>query len=227
MPVLLARAKLLAPIAVTDVVHLDALLMAVEPTIASSHITRTCAIEPYTLRGVARVSARGHDIHTASAMLVDDRVGIGRDTMTKRRDPTDVYWHAGKIDTRAGPTRDYALPIPTIETDVAEWLVIGRRRSILERLPAVRSVGGRRKIGYGVVAEWTLEVVEVDPVEVFVADGRARRHLPAEWCLEAAHTDRGAIAPPYWHSGSVTERVRAGTPCVLAPQVEAKVRKCY
>lgn len=227
MPVLLARAKLHAPIAVTDVVHLDALLMAVEPSIAKSHITRTCTIEAVQLRGVARVSLWSHTVHCASAMLVDERLGVGRDTMTKRRDPTDVHYHAGKIETRAGPTRDYALPIPTIETDVAEWLVLGQRRSILDRLPHVRCIGGRRKIGYGVVAEWTLEPVDVDPVEVLVADGRARRHLPAEWCLEAAHTDRGAIAPPYWHSHSVTERVRAGTPCVLVPQIETRIRACY
>lgn len=204
--------------------HLDGVLLAASPGIRGDKapITRSTPLAEilYPPVPIATIRARGHWVYACSGLEHDGRPGLER--LTKRRDPTDTESLAANYSARSGPGRNYCLPIPTIETPTCSWLVIGRRRGILELLRYVKQLGSIRRQGYGVVTRWTAEHEERDPVEVLVRDGRARRYMPAEWTAGADWT-RGPTRPPYWHPALSEPRVVPGQPCELRPEVVAAV----
>jgi CRISPR type IV-associated protein Csf3 len=91
---------------------------------------------------------------------------------------------------------------------------------------SVRHIGIMRRHGYGRVRKW--EIVEADtaPDQLLVGlDGRAARHLPAEWCIDNQSVDVGAVLPPYWHPGRNQPRVRFGCSAKLREEVYAAVSR--
>lgn len=228
--VLAVTARLQSPMASYDeAIHLDSLLVqdiARRRGLAASGADRdtplsTFAAVPIPLR---HVDHAGHRVVLSSAGILADDWRSGLERLTKKKDEADIAARAGPWKVGAGPERAYCVPVPTIEASSIAWLAIGRRRQVMQALRTIRRVGGWRRHGYGLVSEWSAEVADIDPAEVLVGGGMARRHLPVSWCLSAGGVDSGRIASPYWHPDGQVQRVRAGVACEVLPEVTDLVR---
>jgi hypothetical protein len=216
-------AVLRTEVAAREQVHLDSILMAQHPD-RDHHLDRrspAAAIRQLPLpilrmEGVPMCSAWNLGAHEASLQYI-----------AKRKDAYDIDQRARPWSPSSGPEKNYMVPLPTALAGSVCWDAIGSRRGILELLRYVRQIGSVRRHGYGIVACWTAETVDIDPLQVILSpDGRARRFLPARWTTSAESIERGPVAPPYWHPAMVTDRVRPGTRCELRPEIAERIRQC-
>jgi len=218
MPVVEVVARLGTPVVVTDALHLDGILAAAHPDCVGGHLTRTCdaseIIRP-RLPIVAR-SAYGEEVYLCSAeeWPADARRRSGH--LTKRRDGEDLDHLTLPVQTASGPGRDVMLRHPVVEAPWMRWIAVGSVQGIRKLLRRAEAVGSLRRHGYGMVLAWEVRKQDgVAPIEVLIAAGAARRHLPAAWCDAPKIVDVGAIRPPYWHPCSRGPRVRRGVPTGL------------
>jgi len=107
------------------------------------------------------------------------------------------------------------LPFQTVVTESLTWYVKGLRKEIEEALGTVRSIGKKRRRGYGVVRRWRVEAREED-WSVFGPGGALMRPVPGELLermgvegeFEYAFT---TYRPPYWEGRWVARcAVRSG-----------------
>lgn len=226
---IIVTARLLSPLAGADAPHLDALLAAGVSRLTGKPDDLAgwklqAGVDPATLPevpipiprerlgrwGVARCSS---PIFAADA--------DGREHVCRRLDPAgvDVIDPAAlrKINTSGGEFKSYRLPLRTRTVDVVRWFAVGKPSRVLAALRRIGHLGKKGAIGYGRVAEWTVEPAAGD-YSWFAPgdDGRPvlMRPMPVgPWLpddLAGARRDFGACAPPYWHRGSYGEIV---VPC--------------
>lgn len=231
MPLIRVRAYLSAPLALTEPLHLDGLLVACSHGVAGLHLTRTCAASDIVRPRipVLDLHCRGQTVALCSAEILPPEARRTSDHLTRRRDGEDLDYLTAPVATRSGPGRDVMLRFPIVETPWVEWLAVGRRgkpiRSVLGR--RAQSVGMLRRHGYGVVREWTADKVEGQIEAAIVAGGLARRNLPASWCDAAEVIENVPTRAPYWHPAMINHGVRAGRRTGLHPDViDALGRLC-
>jgi len=223
-------AHLSTPIAARQPVQLDAILIQAHPDVGGNQISRATPeseiIEPGI--GVHRLRVFGEHVFLASEWIVPEKAQRGLEHIVKRKDSQDLDALASNWQGNLGPGKNRCVPMPLIQTDAVAWIVVGQGHGIRSLLHHIHHVGGVRGQGYGVVREWVVEPLRDVPVErvLITADGRAARHLPAVWVEPGPPLDAGAWLPPYWHPARIKDRIRAGTPCVLRPQVLEAVRQC-
>lgn len=228
MSLLRVRAYMESPVATTEEIHLDGIVLWAHPDLRGSYVTRSTPVTElrYPPISIHRLRVGGMGVYLSSSWIVPSGRG-GRERFCKRRDAADMDCMVGAYRPGSGPGKHYCLPIFTVETPIVEWLVVARRRGLLELLRYVEQIGTYRRQGYGRVSRWEVEHVAGDPRDVLIdSDGNARRFLPASWTHAGLADDHGPVVPPYWHVGLRIERVRPGTPCELTDDVAREVRRC-
>lgn len=213
MPVLRVRAYVDVPVALTEPLHLDALMVACSDGVSGQHITRSCPAEDIIRPRIPACSLTygGHAVVLCSAEVLPPEARRRSEHLTRRRDGEDIDYLDRPVDTRSGPGRDVMLRFPVVETPYVEWWCVGRRKAV-RRLIArrIQSIGATRRHGYGVVRRWEIETTDEPVSSVLVAGGVARRNLPAEWCDSEEIVESVPVAAPYWHPANVVPGLRAG-----------------
>lgn len=233
MPVVEVIARLGAPVVVTDALHLDGILSGVHPDTVGGHLHRGAdpseIIRP-RLPVVSR-SLYGEEVYLCSAEEWPAEARRRSGYLTRKRDGDDLDYLTQPIQTASGPGRDVLLRYPVVEAPWVRWVAVGSRRGILTLIRRAEAVGAIRRHGHGAVLAgagdvlgWEVRRLDMPALEVLVAGGLARRHLPAAWCDTPAAVDVGALRHPYWHRASYGPRVRRGTPTRLLPEVAAMIQ---
>lgn len=121
-----------------------------------------------------------------------------------------------KIAVGGGDFKSYRLPLRVRLVPVVAWFAIGDRRTVLKVVRRVRAIGHKRSIGYGRVAEWTVDRIDAD-YSWFAPSERGpvlMRPLPEAGRFPAgligARPDFVAVKSPYWHPDRYME---AMVPC--------------
>jgi len=107
------------------------------------------------------------------------------------------------------------IPFQTVVTDALTWHVVGIKEELEEALALVRSIGKKRRRGYGVVRRWTVTEEADGQARAVFADGMLARPVPArllelmdiEGEFEYSFT---TYRPPYWAARWATRCAVAG-----------------
>lgn len=114
-------------------------------------------------------------------------------------------------------TKSHMLPIRVRRAECVRWFAVGDPRRILSALRRCHALGKKVSIGYGRVAEWSVERVEHDyswfaPLPEDPTKLVLMRTLPVgPWLpmdnLVGYRRDFGACVPPYWHPARACDRI--------------------
>lgn len=120
------------------------------------------------------------------------------------------------VATSNGTYKGYRIPLAVRGVPAVSWFAVGDRREVLKLVRRATFVSRKASIGYGRVAEWSVERADADLSWFAPSDlgPVLMRPLPAgPWLpdgLLGARTEFGACVPPYWHPDRYTETV---VPC--------------
>lgn len=211
-------AHLLTPVTASDPLHLDAILHAAwtrrHAKTGAYGLTRRSQQVIHSRLPLLRHGA----VWACSAWIWPPEMEIRRTRMSGRKDPADIWHHAGRHVYGSGPGRDICRPVTLCVAPSVSWLACGDRRGVRDAIKAVDAIGGLRGHGYGRVERWEIKTIGAPDTARAVHDGqRALRHLPESACSWAERTEHGAVMPPYWHPSSRRSRVPEGTRCLLCP----------
>lgn len=110
------------------------------------------------------------------------------------------------VSTTNSWTKSYRIPLRVRRIDRVRWFAAGHRRPLLKLLQRCTAIGKKVSVGYGRVAEWTIERVERDYSWYAAWEGHGTvlmRALPVgPWLpkdLIGYREDFGACVPPLWH----------------------------
>lgn len=205
-------ARLSSPLVAGMPPALDAMLMG--------EIARVEGLPPYDVQvdsgaveDVAIPLAEAGGVYLASWALFE---AIHRET-TYRNKRLPLAALLAHLDTRGRKSARYdtvtgrgkPLRIPEERVTVRElvWYALGDAEAIRAVVAGITAVGGRRGAGAGVVASWTVDVL--DDADVWsgfpvVLDGAPLRSLPQDWPgVESGATGMGRLRPPYWYGPRV------------------------
>lgn len=217
MPVCIVTAHMISPVVARQPLHLDGMLLAAVVSDAHHlHRQSDLASIQYPRIPIARIDYRSTWAYLCSAWMFPPGAERGRENLAKRKDAEDIEARSARWMMGAGPERAQNIPLPTIETPTVHWYAIGTRRGLLDACERIKSVGPLRRQGYGRVSSWSVETTTLHPSSVLVdIDGRAARHLPAQWCT-SGNVEQGSHVPPYWHPDLQNQDiVRHGQQCTL------------
>lgn len=230
LKIIRVTARMGSQLVLTAPLHLDGLLSAVHPaTHGHQRPTRSdetdehIRIAPLPL---GQVFYGGSWVWAASAAQMPDEATLRVSTITKRRDPGDVYYAQRQFQPASGPMRDRMVAVQTVCTPSMSFLAVSNDVPDVRRLlRRVMSVGGLRKNGYGQVLSWDVDVADISLGidawrETIINDGRARRRLPAEILKPDTYRDQQLRAmPPYWCRAGLVWGVEVGDECELRDEV--------
>ena len=103
-------------------------------------------------------------------------------------------------------TKSYRIPLRIRRVPCVRWFATGHRRQLLCLLRRCPAIGKKVSVGYGRIAEWTVERIDRDYTwfapwpehgTVLMRTLPAGDWLPAD--LIGTRGDFGAACPPYWH----------------------------
>jgi hypothetical protein len=106
-----------------------------------------------------------------------------------------------RIYTAKGEFSAKYIPFQTISTTTLAWYVLGIEDEINEILPLIRSIGKKRRRGYGTIRRWTVDPI---PTDKSIFSGEAlMRPIPIDLLdrLNIAGDFQHAYTtyrPPYW-----------------------------
>lgn len=107
----------------------------------------------------------------------------------------------GNLKTNVGRWMERRVPVPTQVTPTNRYVAyaVGHIETVARLLDYIAFLGKRRNIGFGEVAQWTIEACP--PNDVFVRDGALAHALPAayehDYPIDSAPTLVG-WTPPAW-----------------------------
>jgi hypothetical protein len=120
------------------------------------------------------------------------------------------------VSTTNSWTKSYRIPLRIRACSRVRWFAFGNRVGLKRSLRHITSIGKKVSVGYGRVAEWTLDRVDEDyswfaPAPAGPVLMATLPHGP--WLpggLIGAKRDFRSCVPPYWHPARYTEAV---VPC--------------
>lgn len=92
----------------------------------------------------------------------------------------------GRVQTKAGPFKNFRAPFRTIVTSEVIWYVIGDQKEIERLLSRCRNIGAKIGSGMGRVLKWTVE----NEKQISTDIARFERPLPIEFGKEYGFSDR-------------------------------------
>lgn len=125
----------------------------------------------------------------------------------------NAYWHKRWAEThtqfmskkranvKAGRNKEMRVPLATVQTPELRAICIGNRQKVEELLSHVSHVGKKPSQGYGRVAKWEVEPLDIPPEDAEAAALRARP-VPLDYLggLTEGVARRGGFTPPYWYA---------------------------
>ena len=198
--------RMSAPVAVTETLHLDALLTAVSPAMhwtkskVYSSSTDTSKIERAKI-DLCRIEYGQEWIYCCSAMLFPEESVIANSTFTRRKTHEDALWFYRQYMPGSGRDKERMKKINVVLTPFVYFYAatdnIDKLRSSLED---VYAVGGLRKQGYGTVKNIEVwECPRLDWQRCIVDDNHcATRRIPQEMCDSDDRPRRLTVKAPYW-----------------------------
>lgn len=219
MDIVKLTAKVKTPIAINSPLHLDGLLSAVHPAMHNieNRPTRYDADGSTVVQAplpLCSIRSSGGDLYdwvwAASATEFPDTAMLEGDAIVKRWTASDVECFRLVLSTATGALRNRLVRFPIVVTPEVYFYCMtsnwGELRRIVRR---VKSIGGLRKSGYGIIDCWEIESCDLNWREVIVKDGIARRNLPASF--GEGESINISTKPPYWHKSTITEGTRVGS----------------
>lgn len=218
-----ARLKDGSPVANYDPVALDALLgyaVALEASRGESVKCDNPTVIPLPLRSL------GHDPHgwmlwaattfQPTGQGVTDTIYLHKRVMPGRATAAPKG-KALNVETVTGRYMERRMPIPVVRTP--EWIAMthGNVDEVRRLLCFVRSIGKKRALLWGEIAEWDVEPYEADPIDCLHDGARLLRSMP-EWFaldqgveMEEPASPNVGWTPPYWYPGAQSAGWRAGS----------------
>lgn len=132
--------------------------------------------------------------HAASCAVWPEAVADGIDHWTKKLDSRYVELleqQRARVPTSGGRYRAYHMPVAYRHALTIAWYVVGDPARISDLLRLVTHLGKKPSMGWGAVAEWSVEPSEED-YSVTGPHGEVMRPIP---------DDAGilyGVRPPYW-----------------------------
>lgn len=213
-----ATAHVKTPICLSSPLHFDALLTSIHPAMhnLSSRPTRYDVDSSSVIQApLPLCSARSNDgdeydwVWAATAAEFPDTAKIESDVIIKRWTAEDAESFRLVLSTATGSLRNRFIRFPIIVTpEVFFYCATSDVKELARILRRVKSLGGLRKSGYGVVSEWEIEEIDMDWQEILVKDGMARRRLPESFGL--GESVSLSVKPPYWHKSTIVKGIDVG-----------------
>lgn len=225
MPLLQITARMAGPVVLYDALHFDGLMVACHSGRGGAPIGRGSDASEIVRPSipVASLTYGGATVRLCSAAeLAPDARRYGAH-ITRRRDGSDLDYLTRPINPRSGTDRDVMLRLPAAASSYVRWYAVGRRRPVKQMLRRCHAIGAVRRDGFGAVASWEVEEIDGPSSLALVAHGRARRHIPAAWCVTPVDVQRLPLAAPYWHPSSVAPAVSLGATVELAREVARRL----
>jgi hypothetical protein len=231
---LICTAHLETPIVIPreNEVHLDALLswswMAEHCPekfgLISGRTTRAEVVEMEI--PVLTIRAGSWGVSLCSSWDFPSTATLGSFHWVRRKDGVDMGNRARRLSP-SSPERPQFKHAHKVSSPYVSWTCWGDREKIAAMLARVECVGGLRSHGCGVVREWVVDRMSIDPVGIWVSDGVAKRNLPIEVCKgpQPSAIERLACQSPYWLPCMQGPTVRAGSAVVLKPWFRRKIRE--
>ena len=195
-----------SPLILSGPLHLDGLLSAVHPAMYNrckpirqdmdDAAIKAAPLPLYSIR--SSETAEYNWVWAATVAELPETAIFNQDFLTKNWSGEDVREFRMAVKTASGALRNRLITLPVILTPEIYFYCatksIGELKRLLRR---VQSIGGMRRVGYGVVSDWLVEPVELCWQDIIAKNGVARRNLPASFGEGEGVSVN--IHPPYWH----------------------------
>lgn len=190
--------------------------------------SRPCPDSSNVPISLLRRNVAGWNIALCTSPILDEAIHDGTEHIAKRIGVEHSNLIAPTerkvVTTTKAWTKSYRLPLRVRRVDRVAWLCRGNARELRKSLKQIPAIGKKIADGYGRVASWEVERIEVDAHRYWPwwewSEGGAgppvlMRPLPLAWDglpanLIGARRDFGACVDPYWHGDRYTEIV---VPC--------------
>jgi len=219
-----------------DPIHLDGLLMeAACRRYGAPEMTRLSSLDGLRSPPIPlyQVETLGLCCPLSSAAEVVSPAAPAMVYQVKRRDAEDWDQLDRPVNVAAGPNRDRLERTQAQVAAGLQWYAWGNRGRVMDLLrllwgPGSRPLGflgSKRRSGAGQITAWRVETGSHDAERCLLRDGRAARHMPAEWALSAERWRRGAWRSPYWHPERQEPVPWVGVGVDLHPEVHAALTR--
>lgn len=212
MKTIKVTARVKTPIAINSPLHLDALLVAIHPSMHNKQAKPTrydldnSAIEmpPLPLCSIRSRPEKPYEwVWATTAMEFPKTARLESDVIVKRWTAEDIEQFRLVLATATGALRNRFVKFPIIVTDEAYfYCTTDDVKELARLLRRVRSLGGLRKSGFGLIDGWEIEEIDMPWQEILVKDGIARRRIPASF--GDGRPISLSVKPPYWHKSTIT-----------------------
>lgn len=217
-------ATLKTPVALNSPLHLDGILTAVHPSMHNRPEKPTRYDQddiavwqpPLPICSARSNAGTQYDwVWAATAMEFPDNAKLESDVIVKRWTAEDVEQFRLVLSTATGSLRNRFVKFPIVVANEAYfYCVTDDIKELARLLRRVRSLGGLRKSGYGVVGGWEIEDANMQWQEILVKDNIARRRIPASF--GDGKPISLSVKPPYWHKFTVTQGYDVGDTVALS-----------
>lgn len=211
------------PLALTDPLHLDALLMAVHPQAkgvvdVNRDLTDSALVQlPLPL---ARVECGAQWLWCASSIDLDNDAKPFSGRYKKAISLDDGFYIRKNVMTIGGLHKDRISRIAGYVSKTASFLAASDDPAALAELCGqIKNLGKLRGMGYGQVVGVEIRPTKGGWRDALVRDGRALRNLPTCFVEEEA-TERIIVQPPYWGMYRREAGVSPGKPATLKKDVQ-------
>jgi len=126
------------------------------------------------------------------------------------------FSNSAKIETNTGRYMERRVPVPAIIAQRWEARAIGSRYWIENLLELIDNIGKHRNRGFGAVARWEVQDAGWTERDIYVADGKLIRAIPAEANLLQWPSPpvQCGWTPPQWKPSLQSLGWPCGTPLV-------------
>lgn len=147
------------------------------------------------------VSPQGLPLWAATDMLPDGEINHAREYWHKRY-PSHRADFGSKLSavTTAGRWKEYRVPLNSVRANRLISLAIGNQAEIKRLLEFISHIGKKGSSGYGRVAKWTVECVDIADPNDLILSGKAVPTAYGESKISGKHNPMCGWTPPYWYT---------------------------
>lgn len=215
--------RMKTPLAVSDPLHLDALLTAVHPDAVDA--TRLYALEAFGKKApvlplpLKKAETDGAWVWCSSAAFFSDAAVNFSDTYCRRLGVADAAWLKRNVLTIGGLFKDRVAKALGIVSPEVRFLAETSDMDALEALLAeISGLGKFRAFGYGETDGFSVEPSSRPWTDCLVQNGRAVRTIPVAMLKNRPESSVRAL-PPYWSLRDRCAGADPGDEAVLAEEV--------
>lgn len=222
-------ASVITPIAINSSLHLDSLISAVHPAMYGNNKLSKFDVDDkkIAIAPIPLMSAYcGNDwVWLATAAEFPDCAKMSNDSLIKMWGPEDIDQSQRVVRTSEGALRNRFITFTTILTpEIYFYAATYDVKELNRLLNRIASIGRLRKSGYGMISNWTVEIINIPWKELLIINEIARRNIPKSFALSGtAHQIR--TTPPYWHNSNKKLGFEAGEKVILSDEIKIRGQK--